>query len=216
MPVYTSEIVTHNSYPDVDISKVLLVTKKTNQIWEKDTLPDEENRYLFSSSAELREYLIKEKFNTEIARWGGKTLRFLGTGFFASIAIKAKFPETPLINSLNTQDLFWVSALAGALNISLEKYGQGRDKINSQVKAFEKTFPDLKPIKFSPREYFLTGDRWKANGIISSVVFAGVITAANVYTSINGNEPVILPYLIVPIPTAVAIARDKLATRSSQ
>jgi|GEM_PF-2832891 hypothetical protein len=143
---YDSEI---NLLPNGEV----LVTTKGNSFGSLNNIHledfQEETSYRYLSVDELRASLVREKFQIDILKRGGGWVPSLGIGLFATSVVDNN-PFTRMIEISVGYSLVYYGAL-------LKKHGEeNKPQTDSRVKAFNETFPELKPVKFSPREYFST------------------------------------------------------------
>lgn len=120
--------------------------------WQNQTDYLEEMSHTYPSTTDLRKGLIREKFLMEITRWTGYALDY---GGLASLISTPLFINRML--GIDPYQQITVSFFAHIYGERLSKdVGKEKPKVDSRIKAFNKTFPDLKPVNFSPREYLST------------------------------------------------------------
>jgi len=129
-------------------------------------LADGPKRYQYPSVEKLRDTLFRQKFYTEVAKKGGFYVSIGGLSLAFVSSLAANF--LPLNEQQQTAtDLIFNGGLILSISTrvitgilmkdSIDVY---KRKVDSRVKEFNGNFrklhPGLKPVYFSPREYFST------------------------------------------------------------
>lgn len=142
--------------------RIILTTKyrawESNKGYARSHM--EENSYTFPSVAELRKSLIREKFHSEVARMDGTAIASTGVYLFLHIGVSnnifTNLNKGIPISGLTTLVLASTGFLMWGGMILREKGDSAKYKTDQKINEFNKTFPELKPVTFSPRDYLST------------------------------------------------------------
>lgn len=128
------------NYPKVDeVTEII----RESILKEGDSISGDSTDWkIHSSLEEMRKKITREKFQTEFNRGVGETLAYAGPAIAASGILTLR-PELTALGSS-----FFALGL-----IVREAGNKNKPRIDERIKTFNETFPDQKPVTFSPREY---------------------------------------------------------------
>lgn len=136
---------------EVSNHNVEIITKDWHVLRDGKNLGEhtEETRLVYPSVEELRKSLVKRKFHSQILSQSGRLAEYTGAALWLTAGCVTSTSFTSVSQLLLGSSLY----LGGIL---IQKQRGKESEVNSQIRAFNKTFRDLKPVCFSPRDYLST------------------------------------------------------------